>query len=114
MCLCLCVAGPPGNCDILKAISYSSSLTLNVRCFNGNSPITGYLLRFKKKSSSEWTTRKITANSNNTSADMEELVLRGLEANTLYDVQVQAGNAHGYETGSNSFNTLMVRTAGTG
>ena len=112
LCVCFCVcAGPPQNCSILSAESCSSSsFTLAVKCFNGNSPITGYLLRFKKRTSSEWETRNITANNDN--EDVENLLLKGLEDNTQYDTQVKARNTHGYESGSGSFSiTKRVRTA---
>ena len=75
-------------------------------CFNGNSPITGYLLRFKKSSSFEWKTVK------NDNAKSEEVLLRDLEAFTQYDVQVKAGNRHGFEIGSDSFSMMTaVKTA---
>ena len=75
-------------------------------CFNGNSPITGYLLRFKKSSSFEWKTVK------NDNAKSEEVLLRDLEAFTQYDVQVKAGNRHGFENGSDSFSMMKtVKTA---
>ena len=111
MCLGARSAGPPQSCKISRAVSYNSfSLTLNVTCFNGNSPITGYRLRFKKTASSEWASRNVTANNND--AGVEEVVLRDLEAYTQYDVQVKAGNKHGYEAGSDSFSMIKtVRTA---
>ena len=103
MYVCVCVAGPPLNCSILSAVSHSSSsLTLNITCFDGHSPITGYHVRFKKTSSSVWKARDLTANSNNA----QEVVLVDLEADTQYDVQVQARNKHGYETGIGSFSTI--------
>ena len=40
------VSGPPQNCDILRVISYSSSLTLSLSCVDSDSPIIGYLLYF--------------------------------------------------------------------
>ena len=81
-----------------------------MHCFAGNSPITGYLLRLKKRSSSTWETRTITTNNSN--ADAEQLVLSDLEANTQYNVQVKAQNIHGYETGIGSFSTMKtVKTA---
>ena len=79
-------------------------------CFNGNSPVKGYRLRFKKTASSEWASHIVTANNNDTG--VEEVVLRDLEAYTRYDVQVKAGNKHGYEAGSDSFSMIKtVRTA---
>ena len=109
---CLCVAGPPQNCSILSAKSLnSSSLTLAVKCFDGYSPITGYLLRFKKKTSMRWKLRTLPATT--TRAGTEELVLRDLEVNVQYDVQVKARNRHGYYddligNGSDSFSAMKT------
>ena len=115
-CLCVCVAGAPQNCSIVEAESRTStSFTLTVTCFNGYAPITGYLLRFKKKTSSSWETRTLTATNSNPGA--EKLVLRYLEANSQYEVQVKARNRHGYYDdldgyGSDSFSRMKtVRTA---
>ena len=106
----LCVVGRPESCSILNAVSYSSSsLTLNVTCFNGNSPITGYLLQFKKDSSSEWKSRSTSENKDTKAG---EVVLTDLQAFTQYDVQVKARNRHGYETRNYSFSAVKtVRTA---
>ena len=109
-CMCLCIAGPPQNCILKSARSHSSSsLTLEVKCFNGNSNITGYLLRFKKTSSSVWGTRNVTVNNNNA----EEPVLTDLEANTQYDVQVKAYNRHGYGIGVRNDSFSVIRTVKT-
>ena len=107
----LCVTGRPENCSILNAVSYnSSSLTLNVTCFNGNSPITGYLLYFRKTSSSEWKNLTTTAENNNVL--IAEVVLRDLDTFTQYDVQVKGENRHGSEDGSDSFSIMKtVKTA---
>ena len=105
--LCVQCAGPPENCTILNADGHnSSSLKLDVKCYNGNSPITGYLLRFRKTSSSPWETRTIIANNGNT----QVVILSDLEANTQYEVQVKAKNKHGYETGSDSFSVMTRAT----
>ena len=107
----LCIAGRPENCSISNAISYeSSSIALNVTCFNGNSPITGYLLYFRKTSSSEWKNLTTTAENNN--LDIAEVVLRDLDAFTHYDLQVKGENTHGYEDRDDSFSIMKtVRTA---
>ena len=101
-------AGPPQNCSILSAESCSSSsIALTVTCFNGNSLISGYFLRFRKRTSLGWENLNKTANNNK--ADVEILALRDLEANTQYEVR---GNKHGYETGSDSYSVMKtVRTA---
>jgi hypothetical protein len=100
------VEGHPENCSILNAASYNgSSILLTVTCFDGNSPITGYRLNFRKSSSPEWTTVK----QNNS---LSEVLLSGLEAFTQYQVQVKAGNRHGFENGSDAFSMVKeVKTA---
>ena len=106
------VAGPPENCSIRNAacVSHSSSsLTFDVICFDGNSPITGYRLRFKKPSLSVWETREVTANS----ANAQKVVLTDLEANTQYEVQAKGGNRHGYATGIESFSVMTTTMTAT-
>ena len=111
LCLCCRSSTELQHTKLKQSQQLFSQLT--VKCFNGYSPITGYLLRFKRKASSLWETRILTAGKNNVGA--EELVLRDLEANVQYDVQVNAGNRHGYETRSDSFRmTTTVQTAGKG